>query len=71
MWGSVNWVQLREIRGGGGGMSDLYDLIFFEYGTARVLGVIGIGLYVSALILRKLMVRYWKDDDDGEETGTS
>ena len=44
-------------------MSELYDLLFFEYGTARVLGVIVVGLYVSALLLRKLVVRYWKDDD--------
>ena len=45
-------------------MSELYDLLFFEYGTARVLGVIGVGLYVSALLLRKLVVRYWKDDEE-------
>ena len=68
VWGSVNWVQLREIRGGRR-MSELHDLLFLEYGTARVLGVIGVGLYVTALILKKLLVRYWKDDD--EETSTS
>jgi len=44
-------------------MSELYDLLFFEYGAARVLGVIGVGLYVSALLLRKLVVRYWKEED--------
>jgi len=35
----------------------------------QVIFLISIGLYVGSLILKKLMDRYWKDDD--EETGTS
>jgi len=32
-----------------------------QYGASHILGVIGVGLYVTALILRPLVVRYWPD----------
>lgn len=66
MWGSVDWVQLRSIRGGGG-MSDLltwvWNVYYFIDGVSWLFGVIAVGFIGVVVGLRKLMVYFWPELD--------